>query len=505
MKQNIKYMILATILTAATMLSCEADVMLLPSIDDATFQIKGADSLKTRVDLKADTPQLTGLFANDELTFTTAVVSQYPYKVHPVNRGVDVRNLRNPRLDNRENDELIYKAIGGSLTAGVRDGGYFNEGIETSFAAILARQLGISNFKQPLFKAENYNGFGRKVLSDFSPIGGPFQKYALSNNNIAVQPSGSAAFKLNEKLEGRFLDYDNLGLLGGAAMNDMHMHNREETDIRYERYQDWGKSTANATGWFGYNDVLSKLVKVQGDIVSLEFISEFFDLYSFGKGKRISSAGILNYYRAPERKHPLDYLIENLKKNESKLILFNVPNVEKTPITNALSDESLKEYFKVITSLKSVGTFGPLARSEEEFASLATVKPTIGNDSLLSDKVHFLLKSKYQTTYGKKEDIGKLTISVNEYIQEFADRHEVPIVDLYSLFEEINKASYYTHDGILVDSSVDGNLYSSDGLYPTAFGHAIIANECIRTLNKYYKLNVPLVPTQVYLKENNKL
>jgi hypothetical protein len=58
---------------------------------------------------------------------------------------------------------IKYVAIGSSLSAGVRNGGVY-AAQQTSFPALLAQQMGIANFKQPLLDG---NGTGNKsVLVD---------------------------------------------------------------------------------------------------------------------------------------------------------------------------------------------------------------------------------------------------------------------------------------------------------------------------------------------------
>jgi hypothetical protein len=53
-------------------------------------------------------------------------------------------------------------SIGSSLSAGVRDGGVYAEAQKTSFPALLAQQMGIKDFKQPLLEG---NGTGKKTAS----------------------------------------------------------------------------------------------------------------------------------------------------------------------------------------------------------------------------------------------------------------------------------------------------------------------------------------------------
>jgi hypothetical protein len=37
-------------------------------------------------------------------------------------------------------------------------------------------------------------------------------------------------------------------------------------------------------------------------------------------------------------------------------------------------------------------------------------------------------------------------------------------------------------------------------VYPSAFGQAVIANEVIKIMNSFYKLEIELIPTKIYLK-----
>ena len=77
--------------------------------------------------------------------------------------------------------------MGSSLTAGVRDGGYTNDGMLTSYPALLARQMKLANFESPLFEESDFNGAGRKVLTGFNPTQGPVKKFSVAANNLAIE------------------------------------------------------------------------------------------------------------------------------------------------------------------------------------------------------------------------------------------------------------------------------------------------------------------------------
>jgi hypothetical protein len=67
---------------------------------------------------------------------------------------------------------------------------------------------------------------------------------------------------------------------------------------------------------------------------------------------------------------------------------------------------------------------------------------------------------------------------------------------LYTVYEQIFAGKFITHDGVSVNSE---NFFSSDGLNPSAFGQAIIANETIKAINAFYGLEIELVATRPFL------
>lgn len=152
--------------------------------------------------------------------------------------------------------------------------------------------------------------------------------------------------------------------------------------------------------------------------------------------------------------------------------------------------------------LKNAGTF-PIGDDIAYF-------PSSQIDSLLSPIVHVSLKPvinksmplrvySYQTPQNIDRYKG-LLIDYNTEKELLSKRFGYPIVDIYSLYEKIIKGTYITDDGIRADPSwSNGNFFSSEGIYPSAFGQAIIANEVIKILNNHYKTEIPLIRTADYL------
>jgi hypothetical protein len=81
----------------------------------------------------------------------------------------------------------------------------------------------------------------------------------------------------------------------------------------------------------------------------------------------------------------------------------------------------------------------------------------------------------------------------NPNIHKFAKEQNLALVDLRDIFERIHQGEYVTDDGYQIDGSRAGNFFSSDGIYPTPIGQAVIANEVIRAINVKYGAKIPLI------------
>jgi hypothetical protein len=66
--------------------------------------------------------------------------------------------------------ELNYIAIGSSLTAGYRDRGLTRESQLTAYPNLIAHQMGLVNFKSPLFDVAEANGSGGLVFDGTADI-----------------------------------------------------------------------------------------------------------------------------------------------------------------------------------------------------------------------------------------------------------------------------------------------------------------------------------------------
>lgn len=82
----------------------------------------------------------------------------------------------------------------------------------------------------------------------------------------------------------------------------------------------------------------------------------------------------------------------------------------------------------------------------------------------------------------------------NATLRKDAENYGIPVVDLDSIYKKVLAGQYVSEDGFRVDPSFpNGNFFSQDGIYPSAIGQAVIANEVIKVLNTAYKSNIALI------------
>jgi hypothetical protein len=136
---------------------------------------------------------------------------------------------------------------------------------------------------------------------------------------------------------------------------------------------------------------------------------------------------------------------------------------------------------------------------------------TAALDSILGKNVNINLKPGVTKKNPIKSNVGLMVGDIsepsknvelyNKSLNVYSDYLNVPIFDLNALYRKIWEGTFVTDDGIKVNGKwPEGNFYSVDGLYPTAFGQAVIANEIIKFINSQYKTDIPTVNTKDFLK-----
>jgi hypothetical protein len=495
-----KYTMTTLFLATALALSCGKDKIIPDVYPD--YSIVDGDTVKTRIEKDYKKIKELDILSPRYSIIGDTVVMYKQVKLHtPPAKAPDLSNIKNNDNPELKGKPLRYIAVGGSLTAGVRDGGYFNEGIQTSYPNLVARQMGLQKFEQPLFDAADYNGFGRKVPTSVNYTGGPVPKFKEVKNNSGVEHLSDTDFRLKKYLK-RADNYSVMNLMTGNSMlNSIEVSNKYTT----------------------YNEHLKRFISNPKLSLSDQLLNESFDLISFetdfeelwfwhilkipsSAGTKIYPNGIndLTYHNVYSAglAIPLHGKMTFLKKlHESKNAQYgyflNLPTLTDLPYFNIISKDEVNKVIETVNK-------------NMIFKENVKILPTSEIDSLLGTKVHISMKkglsydkplSKY--SYLTEEELRLITGNTDEFNKEtesLSKSFNFPVIDINSLYKQIIKGTYITDDGVKVDGSYPtGNFFSSDAIYPTAFGQAVIANEVIKALNRHYKMNIPLINTREYL------
>ena len=403
-----------------------------------------------------------------------------------------IKNEKDPALKGKP---LTMVVIGGSLSAGVRDGGYFNEGMLTSYPNLVARQMKLKKFELPLFDATEYNGTGRMAKTNFNPTGGPVQKYNAVTNNIALSIDPETKQNIVKKYKG---DPDNLAVAYTT---------REALIQAGEGYNTIGLSLRDRINVSNKKSITEKLKNTKKDIFIFESGMDnmmgivFKNLFSsnstsindftFKENLTFEEKAI---YSAPELQVVRDFLAPN----DMKGVLLNIPNLLELPLL--INNDVIKNN----TILNS-----PSSPLRNVIPQIYRLLPSSKVDSMLSPKVHISLKPGLNPQIGTlnhydfldvTNDLDRIPNFVEKYnnlLLSFNKKWGYPIVDIKTLYAKVlSKEGLRDESGVLINA---GNFFSDDKIYPSAFGQAVIANEVIKAINSGYKTNIETINIREYL------
>jgi len=237
-----------------------------------------------------------------------------------------------------------------------------------------------------------------------------------------------------------------------ANETDLVMYPRQQTQIEYVE----SVQPAFIACWIGNNDVLSAATAFANMNASqLTSIAEFES----------------NYIALVDR---LAVLVNN---NGSKVVFANIPDVTSIGfLVDRATAESMTGF--------------PVPLADGHYTSIlgALIMRMLGNASLVADP-NFVLDA------GEVATIRSRTQAFNVIIQREADRIGMPVVDVNAKFTEFidNPPVFY---GKPLTNTFLGGMFSLDGVHPSNIGHALVANEFIRTINQAFNASIAELPQE---------
>ena len=482
---------ITTLLAASLMLSCNPKEILEPTINYPTFVVIDGDTVKTRDDKGLINSVKVKNYGESRLVLGDTVVLYKNNNLPALpSKKADLTKIKNSNDPELKDKPFRMVTVGGSLSAGVRDGGYTNEGMETSFPNLIARQMGIE-FNQPLFDASDYNGFGKAVLTKRNITGGPVPKFLeVSNNTAYSKRNSTGAYDLKSLKPGRI---DNF------SVKEIVFYDGSESKKGFSGYDASFYRLMNGHNEEKFGDLI---IKEKFDFIIVCDVANV--LNSKGSYQTIYDhcfpKGFEGYTNRITMSYPVEYssrlnFFLNLKtKKDVKGVVFNTINTLKLPYFKWVSVESVnKEISKYNTKnvLKEAETIVPTGKIDSLLSPLVNMnlKPFINGEKYYGETNYFPLDS--DDSYHLQGIIER-----NKETSSIAKSLGFAVVDIYSIYENIFNGQFVTFDGVTVNIS---NFFSSDGINPGIFGQMVIANETIKVINQYYKTEIPYISTREFL------
>lgn len=97
--------------------------------------------------------------------------------------------------------------------------------------------------------------------------------------------------------------------------------------------------------------------------------------------------------------------------------------------------------------------------------------------------------------------IQETIMQYNVAIDSICDNRGIPVVDMYTFFEQVSQGAVQVGGFAPSDQYVIGGFYSLDGIHPSNIGYAMIANKWIETINQSLSISLPFVNVVELMRE----
>jgi lysophospholipase L1-like esterase len=360
-------------------------------------------------------------------------------------------------------DFTRYVAIGDSLTAGFMSGGLAQSAQQNSYPALIYRQAtGLtSGFEQPLVSGPG--------------IPAALELRSLSPLIIAPRPGSGAPLNLNLPRP-----YNNLAV-PGADVHDAVATVTDNGGLHDLILRKQGTQLQQAaflrptfvTIWIGNNDVLGAATSgrvIEG--VTITPVAQF--------------------------EADLKTLVGAIGSTGARMAIANIPDVSGIPFVIAIPRVVVNPATSqpVLVNGQPVPIIGPngplgagdrvLLTASAELAKGNGIPVQLGgNGQPLADQ--FVLSA------GEIATINARVAAYNNIIQSVASSAGAALVDTNGAFNELASVGINIGGITFTENFLTGGIFSYDGVHPTAFGYAYIANLFIDAINDKFGGEIPAV------------
>jgi lysophospholipase L1-like esterase len=400
-----------------------------------------------------------------------------------------------------------YIAVGNSLTAGYQSGGVARAGQLQSYPNILAKQFaqaGGGAFNQPLFDQAYAHGSGYlrlTAITNGAPVTAPV------TDSLAVIPGSlNAGTNLLRKYSGA--DNQNLGVPGirvadvttaGYGLNNplgynpfferLLVGNSPATYLQYVQERVATLKPTFFTNWLGNNDVL---------------------LYSTAGGASGALTAVADFTTKYKQ------VMDALTANGAKGVVATIPSVTNVPFFTTVKASTVIASIRRNPALPNAaaasfyirtGT-GTIREATDSDYILLTAQAVIGTGATATQPLPIgigysatqanPLPSQYVLDATEAASVVTRTNDLNTVIRSEATARNLALFDANTYFQGVAASGVATNGVNNTTSFITGNLFSLDGVHPTARGYALVANQIIQSINTKYGSTIQPVDANTY-------
>ncbi|MBW8874654.1 MAG: hypothetical protein JF614_06790 [Acidobacteria bacterium] len=351
-----------------------------------------------------------------------------------------------------------YVALGDSLTAGFSSGSINQNFQVNSYPALLARQFGITDFQQPLVSPPGLPGILQLTRLVPTPV---------------IAPSAGSGSPINLGL-GRA--YDNMAV-PGATVHDLLTKLRstsanDPTDLILrglgftQLVQGLSLKPTFVTLWIGNNDALGSATAGTDQLLT--------PVASFEAD-----------YRA---------IVAAIAASGAKMAIANIPDVTSIPFVTTLTRFIINPQTgqPLLVSGNPVpligvqpGDFVLLTATTAEAQGFGIPTSLGGNGQPLPGSVVL--------TAAEAANVRTRVNAYNAIIQTVANERGAALVDANASLTQLATTGVNVGGITYTSAFLRGGVFSYDGVHPTRFGYAFLANTFIDAINQKFGTTVPEV------------
>lgn len=398
-----------------------------------------------------------------------------------------------------------YVALGDSLTAGIEGNCLVERNQRASFPAVLAHQLGIEDFQQPLVQE----------LAPSNPLtGNPcLGAVFIPPSTVTVGVISQQGAPLNANLP---RPYDNLGIDSARVRDLIDLTHGNPNGTRVERFAALVLRNIPGSPFDGTNAVTQANI-LQPDLVTL-WIGNNDVLGAASAGVAVDGVTLTPVLAFTEK---YAEVLEAMTAGGRTIVGANIPDVTSIPFTTTIPGILINPATRQPVIID--GHTVPLLGEGNDAYPCTPVPPdhgcplpagtlvTLPASALLAQGIGVpvaaggtgqplpdgrfvppaMLVSGVTLYPNEVAAIVTRTNELNAVIgAEIAGAGGV-LVDINSIFGDIKAHGYHIGGLTLTSSFLTGGIFSADGVHPSSIGYTMVADEFIQEMNRSLGTDIP--------------